>query len=184
MFARGGTIDGLIVAVLGWFLFASARAEQQAGAARHALEGITVADMMRPVRGAPGWLTVAALLAEPSFPAGAVLMLESWGAPGYGAVVARDALEAVPPFRRHELRALDLGVPVAEVRGAQPDDDVMDALAGDGRPHILLVVADNRTVGAVLPADVERYVRTGERPPTLSSAPAAGEADGRGAPVH
>jgi Zn-dependent protease len=186
LFVRGDSIDGLLVAGLGWFLFISARAEEQLGAARRLLDGVTVADLMRPVRAAPGWLTVDTLLARPATPPGAVLMLEAWAEPGYAGVVSRDTLEAVPLLRRSALRALDVAVPIQEVRGAGPGDDVLDALTRHDGERLLLVIDGGRTVGALLPADVERCLQAGVRPPSRraeAETPAA-EPKGQSAPVH
>src|SRR5581483_2186875 len=51
-------VNGLFVAFIGWWLLASARSERSVGAVHHALDGVRMSDLMRPVGSAPGWITV------------------------------------------------------------------------------------------------------------------------------
>lgn len=182
LFLRNDNLDGVVVAVLGWFLLVSARAEGRAGVVRHALDGVQVSDIMRPVVTAPGWFTVDALLANSDLPPGAVLMLEKWGEEGYGAVASIDALTTLPPQQRSAARGLDVGIPVSDLRQAQPGEPVVEALARVDGQHVLLAVDGGRTLGALLPADVERYVRTGSMPPSVARPPRL--QDEPDAPVH
>jgi Zn-dependent protease len=156
-FARGDGVDGALLAVLGWFMFTSARSEEQVANVHRLLEGVRIGDMMRPVRAAPGWLTVDALLASYADVPGAVLMLEQWGG-GFSGIVSLDALGAVPFQQRHLVRGSDLAVPVSAAAGASPADDVIDALTTGGGPGVLLVIDGGHTVGAVLPADIDGWL--------------------------
>jgi hypothetical protein len=48
LLVRGDATSGVWMAFLGWFLLAAAGAEGRYGAARHALQGLRVADLMAP----------------------------------------------------------------------------------------------------------------------------------------
>ncbi len=163
-FAHGDSVDGVLLAVLGWFLFTSARSEEQVATIHRALDGVTVARLMRPVRAAPGWLTVDALLSGYGDLPGSVLMLERWGG-GFDGVASLDALAEVPYEQRHLVRGVDVAVPIAQTEGAAVDDPVVDAIARPGGRKVLLVISGGHTVGALLPADVDAWLRqTGGRP--------------------
>lgn len=153
-------IDGVMLGMLGWFMFTSARGEEQVAALQRAFDGVTVKDMMRPVRGAPGWFTVDALLSGYATIPGSVLMLEQWTG-GYGGVVSVDALAAVPPAQRSMVRGIDVAVPISQTTGAALGDDALQALTADGSAKVILVVQDERTVGAVLPSDLEAWLQRG-----------------------
>lgn len=169
-FARSDRIDGVLLGVLAWFTFVSARAEGQLAAVHGVLDGVTVADVMRPVAAAPGWFTIDGLLREFAGSPETVLMLEEWGG-GFSGVVSVDSLAAVPANRRSQVRGVDVAVPIDATRGAAPDDGALDAITADAQRHVVLVIAGERTVGAVLPSDLERYVRSGQRPPRRSPGP-------------
>lgn len=163
---RRGT-DGLVLIVLGWFMYSSARSETQIARVHHALEGVTVADVMRPVRPAPGWVTVQSFLENLGGDRTSVFMLEAWGAAGRTTgLVATDGLVALGPVAR-DRRVSEVAVPVADAREAAPTDDVIGALSRGNRPQVLLAVDGGFTVGAVLPTDVEALIRSG-RPPAWS----------------
>ena len=57
-----------------------------------------------------------------------------------------------------------VAVPVGAAAEASPYEEVLTALERTQGLQILLVVDEGRTVGAVLPADIERLVRSGGRP--------------------
>lgn len=160
---RGGELDGAFILVLGWWLLVAAREEEQQAAVHRALGGVLVHQVMRPVGSAPGWLTTEEFLhryVEPK--RDWVWLLEDF-AGGYSGVLAGDALLALP---RHwaTVRPSDVAVPVAAAAATEPYEGILDALERTGGRQVLLVVADEHTVGAVLPADIDRLVRTGRRP--------------------
>jgi CBS domain-containing protein len=128
------------------------------------LDGVPVHDVMRPVDAAPGWLRVDEMMSryvnrgDPT----SVWLLESWGG-GYSGIVSSEALLAVPqPW--NAIRAEQVAIPVAAAAAASPVEDLLDALERTGGRQVLLVVDDDRTVGAVLPADIELLMRSGRRP--------------------
>ncbi|MHB1535051.1 MAG: site-2 protease family protein [Acidimicrobiales bacterium] len=158
-------LDGLFLVIMGWWWLASARNEEQSALVHRALDGVRLADLMRPVAAAPGWLTVRAFLdGWAAHRPGHVWLLERWGGGGFDAVVAGDALAGVPLSQWDVLRPADLGIPVADVAGGAPGDDLCKTLVRTGGRQIILVVAEDHTVGAVLPSDVEAVVRSGHPP--------------------
>lgn len=163
---RGGP-QGLLVGLLGWWMLGTARAEGQLGVVQRALDGRTVAEVMRPVGAAPGWITVQAFIdGYDSVRPGWVWLLEGWGGTcGYQAVVAGEAVRALPPQRWGMARPLDVATPVADVAGARPGEGALAALARTGGARIILVVDGGHTVGAVLPSDIEAMTAAGARRP-------------------
>ena len=169
-FGRGDSLDGVLLGVLAWFMFSSARGEQQNADVHRVLDGVTVADVMRPVRAAPGWLTVDALLGGYADVPGAVLMLEEWGG-GFGGVVSLDALSALSAPQRSMARGIDVAIPIAATTGAAPGDGALEAVTQQDGQRVVLAIAGDRTVGAVLPSDLEVLVRSGQRPPRAAPGP-------------
>lgn len=160
LLSGGAQLNGVFILILGWWLLNATRSEEQLATIHHILEGMPVHDVMRPVGAAPGWLTAEDFLARyvaqhPSW----VWLLESWQG-GYSGVVSGEALAAAP-LPRGTFRPADVAVPVAAVAGASPDEEVLAALERTGGSQVLLVVEGGRTVGAVLPSDVDAIVKRG-----------------------
>lgn len=169
-------LQPLLLAAVGYWLISSARAENQAGNVRQTLDGTTLSELMRPVGSAPGWITVGAFIdGYDSARPGWVWLLEGWGG-GYQAVVAGEAVRAVPPQQWGAVRPVDLSVPVTSVAGGHPGDDALASLARTGGTQIILVVDGGRTVGAVLPSDVEALLLGGGRRGAQGPAPAGARA--------
>ena len=159
---RGG-LEALILAFLGYWLIAAARGEGQAASVRRMLEGASVSDIMRPVGGAPGWITVQSFVDDyDSVRPGWVWLLEGWGG-GWQGVVTGEDVRSVPLHQWGMRRPMDLAVPVGAVAGAAPGDDALQTLARTGGRQIVLVVDGGHTVGAVLPSDVEAMLVAGQR---------------------
>ncbi len=162
-------LDGFFISFIGWWILGSARAERQMGRIRQSLEGAPISEFMRPVGAAPGWITVRAFAdAYASGRPGWVWLLERWEG-GYGGVLPGDAIGSVP-FPQWDLaRPLDVAMPISAATGAAPEEDALDVVARTGGKQVILVVDGGRTVGAVLPADLEALVRLGRRGPIPSS---------------
>ncbi len=175
---NASTFNALITAMLGWWLITAARSERQVAAVHHALQGCRCADVMRPVLAGPGWVTVATFLAgHPSDGArpSPVWLLEGWGDNGYVGVVTTEELRAMPAGEAIIKRPIDVAVPVADAAGARPDDDVLDVLAAGAGARVVLVIDRGRTVGAIVPGDVDSWVHDGRRhAPDLLPAEGAG----------
>jgi Zn-dependent protease len=158
---RLNALDGLLVAAIGWWILGSARAELNFGAIHHALDGVHMADIMRPVGSAPGWITVRAF--ADGYAAGRpgwVWLLEGWGG-GYSGAILGDSLAAVPLPQWDLVRPMDLAVPIAETAGAGPHEDALTVMRRRDGKEVIFVVDDGRTVGAVLATDVDALVRMG-----------------------
>ena len=156
-------VNGLFIAIIGWWLLGSARAERALGAVHQALDGVRIADVMRPVGAAPGWITVrnfadSYLAGRPGW----VWMLEEWGG-GYGGLVLGDTVASVPLPQWDFARPLDLAVPISASAGASPQESALDVLVRTRGKQMILIVDNDRTIGAVLPSDIEALVKLGGR---------------------
>jgi Zn-dependent protease len=171
MVGRADRIDGIFILVMAWWLWGAARDEERQAVVHHVLDGVAVHEVMRPVDAAPGWLTTSEMMdryvqrRDPT----AVWLLERWGG-GYSGIVSSEALVALPP-PWNTIRPEEVAIPVASAGAAVPDEDLLDALERTGGRQVLLVVEAGRTVGAVLPADIEALVRTRRRPPVARPLP-------------
>lgn len=169
----GDQLDGLVILVLGFWIMASARSEEQAAHVVAVLDPFQVADVMRPVGAAPGWITVRSFIEHYDSPRpGWVWLLERWNEPGYTGLVAGEDLRQIPPSRWDSLRPGDLALSVDKAGAARAQEPVLDALRRSGGQQVLLVIEGGRTVGAVLPSDVQALIRTGQRPAPGSHRPA------------
>jgi Zn-dependent protease len=158
---RLNSLDGLLVAAIGWWILGSARAELAIGAVHHALDGVRMSDIMRPVGSAPGWITVRAF--ADGYAAGRpgwVWLLEGWGG-GYSGAILGDSLSAVPLPQWDMVRPVDLAVSISDTTGAGPSEEALTVMRRRGGKEVIFVVDGGRTVGAVLATDVDALVRMG-----------------------
>jgi Zn-dependent protease/CBS domain-containing protein len=166
-----GTVAGVWLALIGWFVLGAAGAEQQQAQLTSALAGVRVRDVMTPQPDtAPLGISVAEFIdgwllrhRHSTFP-----LLDGSGRPAGLVTAAR--VKALPAARRATTALSEVAWPMAEVPVAAPDEPLADLLprlsrATDGRT---LVVDDGRLVGIVSPLDitwaVERATMRG-RPP-------------------
>jgi Zn-dependent protease len=154
----GWGIGTLWTALIGWFLMGAARQERDHAIARSGLEGLRADQVMTPAPpAAPAWFTVDAFLRNYVEPwQAAALPLRSFDGHPAGVVTAA-ALAAVPPDRRHIVRAGDVAIGVPDLVLVAPDQPVADLparLAG-GRT-VAAVVAGGRLLGLITPADLAR----------------------------
>ena len=155
--------NGLLIGFIGWWLLASARSELGTGALQRALSGVLLSDVMRPVGEAPGWITIRAFVDQYSGPRpGWVWLLKDWNG-DYAGVLAGDAVAMVPYPNWDLSRPNDVAIPIAQTTGASPTENALSALARTSGERVIFVVADGKTLGAVLPMDVEALVRSGGR---------------------
>jgi Zn-dependent protease len=162
-------LNGFFISFIGWWILGSARAERQLGRARQSLEGAAISEFMRPVGAAPGWITVRAFAdAYATGHPGWVWLLERWEG-GYGGVLPGDAIGSVPFPQWDLVRPLDVAMPIASATGAAPDEDALQVVSRTGLKQVILVVDGGRTVGAVLPADLDALVRMGRQGPVPST---------------
>lgn len=160
---NGDLFDGVLIGFMGWWLLASARMELGSGAVHRALEDVRLGDVMRPVGEAPGWITIRAFAEQYAGPRpGWVWLLRDWNG-HYAGVLSGDTLSSVPYPQWDLARPLDVALPVQAAVGAAPDEDALAALSRTGSAAVTLVVTGGRTVGAVLPGDLDALVRMGGR---------------------
>ncbi len=162
-------LNGLFISLIGWWLVGSARVERSLGVVHHALDGVRLSQLMRPVGSAPGWITVRAFVdGYATGRPGWVWLLDGWGG-RYEGVLQGDTIGQVPLPQWDLTRPIDVALPLASVTGAGPEDQVLDVMSRTGGKQVILVVDQERTIGAVLPSDVEALVRMGGRGPVPSS---------------
>ncbi len=162
LFSTNNSFDGFVLSVLGFWILSSARAEEQAGQIQSVLEPLQMAELMRPVGAAPGWITVRTFIENYDSPRpGWVWLLERWNEPGYDGIVAGEALRLLPPQQWDSARPRDLAFPADAAAPARATDTVLDALRRTNGHQVILVIEDGRTVGAVLPSDIQAALQTG-----------------------
>lgn len=167
---RGDPLDGIVLALMGWFVLSSAKREQVAGRAQYVLGDVRISDIMRPAVIAPGWLTIGAFWTEwaSSYP-DAAFLLERWAGNGWTGAVTAQQLGAVPPGLQGSVRAQDVALslpPSPAPEGQVPLRPDQPALAIAGRPGAAVPVEDNgRVVGLVLAPDIAAMVSRGKPVP-------------------
>jgi hypothetical protein len=159
----GWGIGTLWTALVGWFLMSAARQERDWAVTRSGLEGLRADQVMTPApAAAPAWFTVDAFLRNYVEPwQAAVLPLRSFDGHPAGVVTAA-ALAAVPPDRRHIVRAGDVAIGVADLVLLHPGQPVTDlpARLAAGRT-VAAVVAGGQLLGLITPADLARAAAGG-----------------------
>lgn len=157
-------VGGLWLILIGWFLDSAARNEAHGEVARHALEGVLVADVMSkdPVI-VPSWITVELLVDQyvmghqfTSFPTHSI-------DGRIDGLVTMRGIKQVPAQQRGNRRAIDIAIPIDSVPVAREDEHITDLLkrigtASDGRA---IVYDGGRLVGIVSPSDIARLFQTG-----------------------
>jgi Zn-dependent protease len=165
----GDLVQGLLIGFIGWWVLGSARMEATAAQIHHALDGVRVGDIMRPVGAAPGWITIRAFAdTYAASRPGWVWLLSNWNGEGYNGVLLGDSLAAVPFPQWDLVRPADVALPISDTTGASPDEGALTVLERFSDKRVILVVDGGRTVGAVLPGDVEALVRMGGKGPVPS----------------
>ena len=173
-----GTLSGLWLGLIGWFLISSARAERTFGEARDRLANVPVREVMTTgFVSAPNWFTVDDLvtmayrLRQRTFP---LVDLEGWPT----GVVSLGQLAGVAESDRASLRLREIAEPVVPISVTTPEATVADVLSGAGRRSggLMLVVEDGRLVGMLTDEDMSRAFElarlTGARPSVPGAAAA------------
>ncbi len=153
-----GMMDGLWIALIGWFIISGAASEQYAGLVER-LRGKTVGDVMAsPPTLAPSWFTLAAFLAHlnPHEAAQQAFPVVGFNGELEGVLMAAQ-LKRVPPGERDTTRVRDISrkwlLPLT-VTATTPLSDILQQL----RTHagVAVVVEESRLIGTVTAADIER----------------------------
>ena len=157
-------VNGLWLMLIGWFLDSAARGEAHGEQARHALEGVLVADVMskNPVV-VPSWITVELLVEQyvmghqfTSFPTHSI-------DGRIDGLVTMRGIKQIPVQQRSKRRAIDIAIPIDRVPIARQDESITDLLkrigpVSDGRA---MVYDGGTLVGVVSPSDVARLFQAG-----------------------
>jgi Zn-dependent protease len=155
-----GTLSGLWLALIGWFLISTASAERTFGEARERLGAVPVRNVMTTgFVSMPNWSTVddlvamASRLRQRSFP-----LVDLDGRPT--GVVSLGQLAGVAESDRASLRLREIAEPAAKVPVTSPDAMLADVLtrAVGHRGGLVLVVEDGRLVGLLTGEDISRAV--------------------------
>jgi Zn-dependent protease len=174
-FALGGSIGGLWLIVLGWFVFGAARAEERQEFLEDALGGVRVRDIMTPHPvTASEYLSVAELVEE--------FVLRSRGSAfpltasdgRITGLVSLSRCKEVPADQRSRVRVRDIAEPLARATTARPNELVLDVLErATVQPVRILVFDRGALAGIVTPTDVMRIV---QRAPLRTTEPIRGAA--------
>jgi Zn-dependent protease/CBS domain-containing protein len=157
-----GSVGGLWLMLIGWFMISAASAEQAAAAAEAALRGLRVADVMtdNPQLG-PAWITVqdfivrtAARSDQDAFP---VVDLSG----GLVGLALTDQLAKIPLDDRPTLRLDQVAMAVPAEYLASPDDPAGPLLTRRplGGQVVAVVLADGRVTGIVTVEGLRRAAR-------------------------
>lgn len=154
------SIVGLWPALIGFFLYSAAGGEEQYALAQGGLAHLRVGQVMTPNPPAvPNRTTVADLvtLYLGHYRGDAVAVTDDGGWLA-GAVTAQ-AVNAVPRERRHATTLAEIAVPLDALPVARPDEPsstLLERMASSGGHPVLVLDANNRLVGIVTAADLQR----------------------------
>lgn len=157
----GGSVDGLWLILIGWFLISAAAAETRAGAARAALADLRVADVMMPHPDCVfGWQSVANFADEAARSRQDAFPVIGSGGELTG-IVLTSQLARIPARERAGLRLDQVALSVPPPYRASPDDPA-SALAGRaplGGEVAAVVVDHQRVTGLVTVGDLRQALR-------------------------
>ncbi|HEU0089626.1 MAG TPA: site-2 protease family protein [Pseudonocardiaceae bacterium] len=171
----GGSLSGLWLALIGWFLVAAARAEEEYATTQRALAGIRVGDIMTPDPvTVPPELTVGEFIDRhllnqrfSTFP----LLDDRRQLAG---LVTLNRIRQVPAGSRADTSLRQVACPPDQVAVARPDEDLLQLLprmsgCADGRAIVLDEAG--RVIGIVSPTDIARPVQNADllQPRTAAS---------------
>ncbi len=159
--SAGGSLDGLWLVLIGWFLIIAAAAETRASAARTALAGVRVADVMTPhPELAPCWSSVAdfndqaARSRQDAFPV--------TGPDGeLTGIMLTSQLDSIAPHERSRLRLEQVALAVPPAYRAAPDDPAAPLVsrAPLGGEVAAVVLDHGRVTGLVMVSDLQDALR-------------------------
>ena len=160
-----GALGGLWLVLVGWFLDNAARTEERSEQARHALEGVRVAEVMTrdPIR-VPSWITVQLLIEQYVLRYHASAFVTHGIDGGVEGLVTLRAIRQVPGGQRSERRARDAATSVDRVPAARPDElllPLLERMSPEVADGHALVYEDAELVGIVAPAEIGRLLQSG-----------------------
>lgn len=165
-FAIGAGIGGLWLALIGWFLFMAARAEERQTRAGEALAGVRARDVMTEnPQTVPADVSVADFVEHYLFGRqhSAYPLIDQDRPVG---IATLDRVRQVPDDRRRDTPLRQIACRPEELIVVSPEEPLSDLLpklngCADGR---VLVVSDDHLVGIVSPSDINRAMERGPRP--------------------
>ena len=163
LFLQEGTLSGLWLIFLGWFLMSAARSEESHVLVFQALQGLRVGDIMsRDPTVAPGWITVEEFMRTylPGQPSTAYPMKTFDGV--LDGLVTLTRLAHVPSDARRFTRVRDVGSGMDQVAQASSGEPVTAVLDRVGRSEEgqVLVIDGGKLVGLLSPTDITRVLAT------------------------
>jgi Zn-dependent protease len=163
VFFPGYQLDGIWLALIGWFVLGASRRERGAVRVKLALDGLRVGDVMHPVAVvAPAYASLEDLVGQYMRPGRLECcpLVDLNGA--IVGLVSSDQLATVSPENWRFTRASELAWPLASLCQVAPGDalnTVLDRLPSS-TSRTALVFEDRRLVGALTPRDVERALHS------------------------
>jgi CBS domain-containing protein len=156
------SLSGLWLALIGWFLISTAAPEQYAAAARAALAGVRVAEVMtsHPELGS-GWETVTGFAGRVAMWSRQQAFLVVGSDGGLMGVVLASQLARISAGDRDRLRLDQVALPVPASHRAEPDDPAGPLLSRNPlRGEVVaVVIADGQVVGLVTASDLQHALR-------------------------
>jgi len=158
-----GSAGGLWFVVLGWFLVNAARSEAGQSAARDALRGVRVGDVMtRDPLVVPDWIVlqefVDSYAMRHRFTTFPVRDLDG----NVDGLISPAQVKPIPPEQRRAVRVRDVALPLSQVptaRAEEPLLDLLERMSGATATRALVLDEDRRVTGIVSPADVARVLQ-------------------------
>ncbi|MEU0116223.1 site-2 protease family protein [Streptomyces bobili] len=157
-----GTLSGLWLALIGFFVMIVATAERQHATLAPALRGVRAADAMSsPVETCHDWLTVQRCIDDVAVrtPHSKVILIDFQGHPS--GLLHLPRLAKVPAPQWETLRVRDVAIPWARCTTCAPDDlleNVLEKLSpASGMP--IVVTDGQQLVGIITERDISRLVQ-------------------------
>lgn len=161
-----GSLGGLWLALIGWFMVSAARLEESQTVAGRRLRGVKVADVMTPQPvTADGKEPLAAFIDRVVLhrPYASYPLVDSLGR--LAGLVTLDRIRAVPSERRPWTQLAEVAYPPDAVPTARPEESLVDLLARmaeQATKRSVVVDDDARVIGVISPRDVNHAIRIGD----------------------
>jgi Zn-dependent protease len=155
---------GLWPAVLGWFLYNAARAEENFTLVRKGLETLRVGDVMTPQPPAIPSSTSVADLVHHHLPWYRVDAVAVVGATGWlEGILPLDRVQQLQPLAHADTTVGSLAFPIASVPVGRPDeplDVLLQKMSEAGGLPAVVLDSNNRLAGIVTSANLDRTIQT------------------------
>jgi Zn-dependent protease len=155
---------GLWPAVLGWFLYNAARAEENFTLVRKGLETLRVGDVMTPHPPAIAGSTSVAELVHRHLPWYRVDAVAVVGPTGWlEGILPLDRVQQLPPLAHADTTVGSLAFPIASVPVGRPDEPLgvlLQKMAEAGGLPAVVLDSNNRLAGIVTPGNLDRTIHT------------------------